>query len=149
MTKTLVRLFCLLPVLVLTAGCGEAPKIAEVSGVITLNGEPLQYIDIDFYPDVGPNARGRTDENGRYELRTMDQAYALGAAIGSNKVTLRDSWPSRNDYMTESGEIVDMSKGEKGRISTKYFNPESTTLRFDVVGGVKNVYDIAVDPRGK
>ena len=144
-----VRFFFLFSLLTALAGCEEPPKTAEVSGTITMKGKPLQFVNVDFYPDVGPNARGRTDENGRYELRTMDQAYVLGAAIGANKVTLLDMWPARNDVMEESGTVVDNSKGEKGRISVKYADMGSTPLQFTVEGGKKNVFDIEVDPRGK
>jgi hypothetical protein len=149
MSNKLFGSYFLLPFCLLIAGCSEAPKIAKVSGTITMNGKPLQYIDIDFFPDVGPNARGRTDEFGKYELRTMDEAYEFGAAIGHNKVTLKDSWPSRNDKMTESGEIIDNSKGEKSRISNKYYDVSTTQLSFDVKAGEDNVFDISVDPRGK
>ncbi|MHB8898523.1 MAG: carboxypeptidase-like regulatory domain-containing protein [Thermoguttaceae bacterium] len=51
----------------------EGPEMVKVSGVVTLDGEPLEGAHIRFSPEVtGPAAFAVTDQRGRYELRTFD-----------------------------------------------------------------------------
>ncbi|HVT27309.1 MAG TPA: hypothetical protein VHE81_04760, partial [Lacipirellulaceae bacterium] len=69
-------------------GCSESgPKLAPVTGRITLDGQPLENADVLFQPDGSkPPSVGRTDANGRYEL-----AYkrgVMGGMVGSNTVRI-------------------------------------------------------------
>jgi hypothetical protein len=65
-----VRGLAMLMVL-LTVGCGR-PPMAEVSGVVTYNGEPLHVGSIVFMNDSAPNryqiATGTIQGGGRYHL---------------------------------------------------------------------------------
>jgi len=79
--------------IMLTAGCGkpaaELPPLGMVSGVVTLNGEPLPKASLFFVP-VGAEGRvsnAVTDEAGRYELRYG--GGRAGALIGSHRVEIR------------------------------------------------------------
>ncbi|HVL14268.1 MAG TPA: hypothetical protein VM529_16980 [Gemmata sp.] len=75
------------------AGCGGGPKIAEVSGVVTLNGKPYPNAVVSFQP-VGSNANpnpGRgsvaeTDENGRFKL--VYDGGESGAIVGKHRVRI-------------------------------------------------------------
>ncbi len=69
-------------------GCGETgPKLAPVTGRVTLDGGPLENADVFFQPDGSKSPSvGRTDANGRYEL-----AYkrgVMGGMVGSNTVRI-------------------------------------------------------------
>lgn len=141
-----IAVFCCL--FTALGGCSDAPEVAEVSGVVTLNGEPLEFIHVEFWPDAGPRSFGKTDANGKFTLQTDDRTQS-GAAPGSHKVSLKDTWHTRDDYIGEGGDWVDMSAGKKGRISTKYFDAVRSPLSVTVKPGEVNQYDFPVDPLGK
>ncbi len=72
------------------AGCSGG-SYASVSGVITLNGKPHRSAFVSFEPigtpdnpTPGRGSTGRTDENGRFTLRTFD-GHA-GAVPGKHKI---------------------------------------------------------------
>ena len=78
------------------AGYGEVP----VSGQVTYDGEPLAHVHLSFQPvakdksGFGPGSFGRTDEEGRFELRTV-HPDALGAIPGEHRVTISYEDPSQ------------------------------------------------------
>lgn len=74
-------------------GCGSSPyELATVSGVVRLNGEPLQDATVTFEPRglgkelVGPGSIGTTDEQGVFELKTFKNER--GAVVGPHKVRI-------------------------------------------------------------
>jgi len=83
----------LLPLLLL--GCGKSgPKVAPVSGRVTLDKKPLANASITFTPTeagpnntAGPESAGQTDEEGRYSLK-MILDKRDGAAVGTHKVRI-------------------------------------------------------------
>ncbi|QDU60693.1 hypothetical protein Pan216_15420 [Planctomycetes bacterium Pan216] len=71
------------------AGCGseEGPDLGTVTGIVTLDGQPLDNATIWFMPVEG-NRRsiGKTDGSGQYKLfYTRDRA---GAELGAHKVSI-------------------------------------------------------------
>lgn len=81
-----------LPLLAMTAGwygCGvAAPELAEVTGTITLNGQPLQGAAVRFTPVSGAGwpAHGTTNAEGRYRLLSADGRP--GAMPGQHMVAI-------------------------------------------------------------
>ena len=80
-------------VLCLFAGCRTSPyEIAPVSGTVQLEGKPLADAVVNFQPiatdgnDAGPGSTGRTDENGKFVLKTVDDFD--GAVVGKHKVRI-------------------------------------------------------------
>lgn len=74
-------------------GCGAEFPTANVSGVVTLDGEPLQNASLYFQPQrvdaspvVGPPSIGVTDAEGRYVLKTSEGTS--GAVIGPHVVSI-------------------------------------------------------------
>jgi len=65
----------------IVAGCGgraSVPDLVPVHGVVTLDGLPLADAMVEFRPELGRSSSGRTDANGKYQLRyTADIAGAL------------------------------------------------------------------------
>jgi hypothetical protein len=66
--------------------------LVSVEGVVTLNGQPMSGVQVAFdQPELGPNKNigyaGRTDDQGRYELRPVGQDGA-GAPPGTYRVSL-------------------------------------------------------------
>jgi hypothetical protein len=79
----------------LLPGCGKSgPKVAPVSGRVTLDKKPLANADVVFSPtEPGPNnspapeSLGRTDAEGRFSLKmVLDKRD--GAVVGANKVRI-------------------------------------------------------------
>jgi hypothetical protein len=76
------------------AGCTREPTYAEVEGVVTLGGKPLDSVEVVFLPEPGsvpggPQASAYTDAQGRYHLRTQGTGRD-GAVVGRHRVCLHD-----------------------------------------------------------
>jgi hypothetical protein len=107
------------------AGCsrGDMPPLGSVTGTVTLDGEPLQGVIINFKPDVGRMATAVTDEQGKYVL---EYTYGnTGSKVGPSTVMFE--WP-----LGESGPPI----------PKKYVGLESE-LKVDVGSG-RNVFDFAL-----
>jgi hypothetical protein len=80
--------------LLLTAGCTPSIKSVPVSGRVTLKGQPLADVALNFSPVTGGDnafaAYGKTDQDGRYTLRLVENNQP-GATAGKNRVTLNES----------------------------------------------------------
>ena len=73
----------------LAVGCSapaDLPKLAEVSGEIMMDGDPLPGVNVIFESPSGVVSYGATDAGGRYEL-TYRGPYK-GAGIGENTVRI-------------------------------------------------------------
>jgi len=84
-----LSLFALCSLLVAsTAGCGGrgGPNTGTVTGVVTLDGQPLPNAQVNFYPSEGRASTGTTDETGTYEL--MFTATEEGAVPGQHSVEI-------------------------------------------------------------
>src|SRR3954451_13439353 len=74
------------------AGCGNS-QYAPVSGVVMLNGKPYRNAIVQFqpmattdHPNPGRASSGRTDEHGRFTLKSIDGKD--GAAVGKHRVRI-------------------------------------------------------------
>ncbi len=83
----------LLAPLCLLVGCFGSDKIAPVSGVVTLDGEPLPGAIVGYEPiategdvEAGYGSYAKTDDNGRYTLRSLKNED--GALIGQHRVSV-------------------------------------------------------------
>jgi hypothetical protein len=96
-----MRLRNFLPIVLFITGCGGDYKLVKVSGQITLNGLPLADAYVTFQPigdkdhiNPGPGSFGKTDDEGRYTLRTAG-GQADGAVKGKHRVTIRKGRPRK------------------------------------------------------
>jgi hypothetical protein len=142
--------FSILSLAIFLSGCGEKITLTKVTGTVKLKGtdKPLEYVVVEFWPDDGPTSRGKTDASGNFTLRTMDEADAEGAVLGSHKITFKDTWPMKDDVLTESGEWQDNSKGKKSRISTKYADPSKSPETVSVTENQAPL-EFELDPAGR
>lgn len=70
-------------------GCGgsDLPELGAVTGVVTLDGEPLTDALINFTPTgSGRPSTGQTDDQGRYTLQYLPDVE--GAIVGDHLVTV-------------------------------------------------------------
>jgi hypothetical protein len=72
----------------IAASCGKSgPGLAPVKGRVTLDGRPLEMVDIVFQPEDGKSSStSRTDADGRYEL--LYKRGFVGAPVGQNTVRI-------------------------------------------------------------
>lgn len=80
-----------LPVVaILIVGCkgGDYPEVADASGTVTMNGQPVEGAKVMFHPVDGGSrfSHGTTDAEGKFKLSTF--GLNDGALIGKHKVTL-------------------------------------------------------------
>ncbi len=142
--------FSVFMLVIFLCGCGEKVRITNVTGTVKMKGtnEPLEHIVVEFWPDDGPTSRAKTDASGNFSLRTMDEADAEGAVLGGHKVTFKDTWPMKDDVLTDSGEWKDNSKGKKARISSQYADPTKTPETITVAENQAPL-DFVLTPAGK
>lgn len=111
-------------------GCdNKGYKVVEVSGLVTLDGQPVPGSVVNFQPiadgsdNVGPGSTGRCDEQGRYTLMTIHDEP--GAVVGRHRIRIVS-------YSPESPVVGDSdARGTpKEKFPTKY--NYQTTLEFEV-----------------
>src|SRR5262245_37542958 len=100
-------------VLLLVLGCG-GPKLAPVSGRVTLNGKPLANAHVSFQPIAAPGEMNPgsgsyaiTDADGRYTLRVVE-GDRPGAHIGKHRVeiVLRETTDEATDLPRRGAKVV-------------------------------------------
>lgn len=111
------------------SGCGDGgPELGQVTGLVTLNGEPLPEAMVFFKHESGGRiARAVTDEMGRYELNF--NSSNAGAIVGSNTVRISTFVEALRD---DAGRLVP-GTGKEELVPKKY-NKE-TDLTVDVEPG--------------
>jgi len=110
------------------AGCGRA---VSVSGVVTLDGKPIEGAAVSFTPASGDGgglggSYGKTDAQGKFSLRTVI-GDKPGAAAGKHKVTIS---------LSQGADPNNPEAAQKELIPAKY-NTKSE-LTFDVPSGGTN-----------
>lgn len=119
----------------LVLGCSGGPAINEVEGVVTSGGQPLEKVQVNFYPGTdGPHSSALTDASGKFVLKTTDNRS--GAVIGTHKVTLTDV--SMFETIGRENEGKDVMKGKKLKVPTLYNDVKTTPLSQEVKSGAKN-----------
>ena len=124
--------------LTLALGCSGGKKVtlAPVSGTVTVAGQPATSGQVSFLPtskdaEKAGLSAGTIDSSGKYTIYTDGKP---GAPLGTYKVTV-----------TPSMVPVD-GKMPKAAFNTKYQNPNSTTLQFEVIASPDaSRYDLKLD----
>jgi hypothetical protein len=109
-----------------TAGCGSSgPERAEVSGIVTLDGQPVKEGSINFFPtdgNKGPEAGGEI-KDGKYHI-----PRAQGPVLGRNRVELRSFQKSGRriqDPTAPQGTLTE----EITNVFPPQYNRESTLVK--------------------
>jgi hypothetical protein len=118
------------------AGCSGPDNVAEVSGTVTLDGQPLSGARVVFNPvAAGGESSAITDESGHYTLQYTREHR--GAEIGEHVV--RITTQSRGDPDADPPQPRVAEK-----LPAKYHS--KTELKATVQKG-KNKHDFALDSR--
>jgi hypothetical protein len=101
----------------IVTGCGsstlEGKQTYPAHGVLTYKGEPVKNATIHLFqvdPLVGFHAEGDTDEEGRFVLRSYNNAEPDGAVPGEYTVVL-DNFAGVNEGY-ETGLMIEIVAGE-------------------------------------
>lgn len=129
-----LRTWAALFAVIFIPGCGSSDfQIADVSGVVTLDGEPLSNAMVQFQPQrsgdslvVGPTSFGTTDSAGHFVLKT--RKHGDGAVVGSHRVSL-STFDQRLVDPQNSDRVEVLAKE---RVPSRYRAP--TELVFEVPG---------------
>ncbi|MEZ6055786.1 MAG: carboxypeptidase-like regulatory domain-containing protein [Planctomycetaceae bacterium] len=102
----LVQFLIVVAIGAVVSGCGgggaEVPPLGIVSGVVKVDGKPIEGARVEFIPEAGGRpSSGVTDQDGKYTLSYADGVE--GAAIGKHKVSVRTE---RAAFSPEGGEGV-------------------------------------------
>lgn len=121
-------------------GGADRPKLAAAAGVAKFKGQPIPDATITFYPEKGPVAVGRTDQNGKFAVKTNGQ---LGTVIGKNKVTVIEDSNKPGAEIPPAGADV-MKYAVSSTFSKKYTDPNTTDLIIDITaeGNTELVLDL-------
>lgn len=144
-------LICL--VMLATIGCGGSsrPKMAKVSGTVTLDGKPLEGAQVVFIADGAPrNATGTTDAAGKFTLTTFEAND--GAVLGEHSITvtkMTSSAPAMSADDPSGGYGAAMSSAGGGdatmgglvssQLPAKYGDPKQSGLKHSVTDGANDV----------
>jgi len=126
-------IFCLM-------GCGsKTPPTGFVSGVIKLNGQPLEGATVEFTPVSGRGSIAVTDGDGKYVLKYTNTVD--GALIGEHTVRITTGVAA-----SASNESGSASGGKPERVPPAY-NSQSE-VKADVKAG-NNTFDYDIDSGGQ
>lgn len=123
-------------------GCSDSgPKLADVEGVVTVDGRPMGYVGVVFHPPVGPIATGNTNAEGRFTLTTANRS---GALVGDHVVTIADSSSGVKYEATEDRLLGAPVRGSgassRRRFSERYASSSTSDLRVTVESGKDNEF---------
>jgi hypothetical protein len=119
-------------VLFSVAGCAKSDTV-EVTGTVTLNGQPAADVEVMFNP-TGPGrmASAHTAANGRFKLDN-------GAVPGEYSVTLAEYYPpGKAPAMPARGGLL------PSRFPPKYADPTQSPLQAKIEPGAKNDFPLDV-----
>ena len=104
-----------LSLMLVALGCSSSggPALGKVTGVVTLDGKPVEGAGLEFIGDAGGVAYGKTDASGHYYMSFGSSR--TGAVVGKNLVRI-----SAGDKVT-----VGDKKYESTEVFPKKYNKES------------------------
>ncbi|MHB8899695.1 MAG: hypothetical protein ACYC6Y_13185 [Thermoguttaceae bacterium] len=112
------------------AGCApKGPETVEVTGTVTLDGQPVEGAIVGFRPTEGTPGAGTTDASGKFTLK---------ATPGPNGVTvIKSETVGEAPVVDENTTAVEVQT--KNLLPVKYSAVEGSGLSFDVQPGMAPV----------
>jgi hypothetical protein len=125
--------WCLVLGAFLLSGCGgpEHPDVGRVSGVVTLDGQPLAEATVMFQPTQGRASIATTDSAGKYSLTYLDGVP--GALLGAHKVIIRTEIPGEDGQPPIAKEKLPKKYHEQTELTAEV-KPGSNTFDFELKG---------------
>ena len=132
----------------LALGCNNNPHgVIMVTGVVTLDGSPLEGATVTFCPPDGNLAAvGLTNEQGKFTLNSGSSKAGTGAQPGTYHVTVTKKKMEGGDAAPPRADAVSVYKPPQfiNLIPVRYGDPETANLQAVVEKGKKNhfVYEL-------
>ncbi len=148
----------------LGCGGGNSAKVADASGVVTLNGQPVDGARVVFTPKDGGSrfSHGTTDASGNFKLSTFGMND--GALVGRHTVTVTKSALPEEvtkidpEKMKKGGIVAGMpgygkmmgAPGEtkvepKNEIPAKYADVKTSTIEVEVTSDGTNDFTLKLE----
>lgn len=131
-SAALICFACLLAVAALTTGCSKGPPMGQVSGTVTVDGEPAKIGSISFFPlDKKSATAGAAIKEGKYTAEVP---------VGKVKVEIRVSKVvgQKKLYPTPNSPVQPIMK----EVLPPKYN-DRTELQLDVTSGaIEKNYDL-------
>jgi hypothetical protein len=126
------------------AGCekSKGPATVEVTGVVTLDGRPVEGANVLFSPGLGSNdprlaSQTTTSNDGKFYLQTHigGGKYKSGIAPGKYDVTITklDAGATKNTFSPP-----------KNLLPAKYADAKTSPFKAEVVAGQANDFPLAL-----
>ncbi len=123
-----------------SSGCwsSDGMKLGQVTGRVTLGGEPLRGVMILFQPIAGRPSYGKTDENGEYEMRyNLDKD---GVLVGDVSISLDPFSLEADEDSPLTKQPIKADPAQFKKIPKEYFG----AFRTESIQPGKNVVDIEI-----
>ena len=121
----------------LAIGCSGPANVGTVTGVVTLDGQPLPEASVTFQPQHGSPSAGTTDSSGRYELRYTRSMK--GAVVGEHAVAI-------STYKSGAPDADPPIERRPEQVPPKYNRSTELTA---TVGPRANQIDFSLEASGK
>lgn len=130
--------FCVAPILLMGCGGSDRADTVAVTGVVTVDGNPIENASVTFTPEAGRSATGTTDSEGKFKLTTYESDD--GAIVGKHQISIAFS-PSSDDV--PSNDPAEMKKAKnKNPIPEKYGSASTSGLAEEVKASGENHFEL-------
>ncbi len=108
----------------------DRPELGAVTGIVTLDGNPLEGVLVQFSPSEGRGSQSLTDAEGKYELTYVYPV--MGAKVGQHKVTIQP--PAADDSDPEAPEVKEIvpAKYRKDSILTAEVKAGGNEINYEL-----------------
>lgn len=139
--SVLLRLVLVVGVALLVAGCGASgPAIVPVTGIVTLDGAPVEGATVTFVSKVGNRmADGKTDAAGKFSLTTQDAKPTPGALEGEHSVTVNGARVVGANVGADGTSVDATSAKIEWFLPQQYAQPDTSGLTATVKKGMEPV----------
>ena len=143
---------CLLCFALLLCGCGgdDGPEMGDVTGLVTLDGQPLPKASVRFVPENASPSIGITDDQGRYELQYSSSRD--GAIVGMHTVSIsthrnagEDDDGNRTPAVPEKVAVEYNAKAAENPDMKREVKPGSNDINFELKSGGRIIQPKSAD----
>jgi len=124
-----------------------------VTGIVTLDGEPLDQATVVFHPPEGnQSASGRTDAQGKFTITTGSSEAGTGAQPGHYQISITKRGLSPEGERLEAeamriGREFNSANYVISKIPSMYGNPATSGFEATVEKGQKNHFEFKLEGR--
>ena len=130
-----VMSLCVMVISIIGCGRSDIPELGTVSGVVTLNNEPLANAIVNFSPQAaGRPSTAETDASGRYSLLYLTDIE--GAVVGPHAVTVERIVSEEEDNLSD--DPADLEEGQELPIQLPASATDGSIVK-DVVAGHNDI----------